>query len=129
MWSVWRIRWTKISYYSLILCVIQTTGHLQEKHQVKIWNLSFGQKIQGVLCNWSNIGLLWKFYYISQTSNILGVFKLINGEFGDSLEVMPLSGGFLPLPAVKLYKYKSSAGKSYRDSLSLNLKEKDKINY
>ena len=42
---------------------------------------------------------------------------------------MPLSGGFLPLPAVKLYKYKSSAGKSYRGSLSLNLKEKDKINY
>ena len=40
---------------------------------------------------------------------------------------MPLIGGFLPLPAVKLYKYKSSDGKFCRGSFLLNYQEKEEL--
>ncbi len=41
---------------------------------------------------------------------VAGVFRLVQGEFNANLEVMPLSGGFLPLPSVKLHKCKSTSG-------------------
>ena len=60
-------------------------------------------------------------YYTSNCLLISGVFKLTGGEFDASLEVMPLIGGFLPLPSVKLHKYQTLPGKFQLLKILLNV--------